>query len=60
MTYQETLSRIQVLRVMADSGTGNRRDVLSELARLKRNICKFPEHKAKKGQNRDNTNEYSD
>ncbi len=45
---------------MADSGTGNRREVLSELARLKRSICKFPEHKAKKGKNRDNTNEYSD
>lgn len=60
MTYLETISRIQVLRIMAETGTGNRKDVLTELARLKRNICKFPEHKAQKGKKRDNADEQFD
>ena len=49
LDYQQTLQRLQELKVMLDSGTGNRSAVSQEFMRLKRGLPRFKEHKEAKG-----------
>lgn len=49
MNYQETLNRLSVLRESLKTDAGPERLANTrELMRLKRNLCKFKEHKVKK------------
>jgi len=53
MTYQETINRILLLRGSLKEDTGRLRlEHSRELMKLKRNLCKFKEHK-KNNEDRD-------
>lgn len=48
MTYQETLDRLESLRVQLDTNSSRPAGLASEFMKLKRTLSRFPEHKTKK------------
>lgn len=48
LDYVQTLQKIRDLKAKIESNTGRRADNIKELMRLKRTLCRFPEHKKTK------------